>query len=61
MVPSGLRAAKALSFTPWAPLLRVWMVEYWPGRWLGSVLSLTMIVKVWTATPLVSLAAKVNW
>ena len=35
------------------------MVEYWPMFWLG-VLALTLMVKVWTAMPLLSLAANVN-
>ena len=60
MVPLGLRAAKALWFNPWVPLLWVSMLEYWPMFWLG-VSPLTLMVKVWTAMPLLSLAAKVNW
>ena len=58
-MPSGLRAAKALSFSPMLPLLMASTLEYWPVRWLG-VPPLTLIVKVCAVTPLVSLAAKAN-
>ena len=44
---------------PWLPLLPAARLEYWPGRWLG-VSALTLMVKVWTAMPLLSLAANVN-